>query len=239
MRSVLITGGTRGIGEGIVRKFYAEGWRVAFCYQKSEERAAALCREMPGLLAIRADVSEEADAVRAVAEAQAAFGGLDALVLSAGIAQYGLFQDVSPAEFDRLFAVNVRGVYLFCRAALPDMIRRRSGAIVTIGSMWGEVGASCEAVYSAAKGAVIAMTKALAKEVGPSGVRVNCVSPGTVETDMTRALGTEALAALRDETPLGALATPADVAEAVYFLAGDGARSVTGQVLGVNGGFVI
>ncbi len=239
MRSVLITGGTRGIGEGIVRKFYAEGWRVAFCYQKSEERAAALCREMPGLLAIRADVSEEADAVRAVAEAQAAFGGLDALVLSAGIAQYGLFQDVSPAEFDRLFAVNVRGVYLFCRAALPDMIRRRSGAIVTVGSMWGEVGASCEAVYSAAKGAVIAMTKALAKEIGPSGVRVNCVSPGTVETDMTRALGTETLAALRDETPLGALAAPEDVAEAVFFLAGEKARRITGQVLGVNGGFVI
>jgi len=238
-KTVFVTGGARGIGEGVVRRFAAGGWRVAFCYRRSADRAQALCRELPGLLAICADVAEEADVSRAVAEAQAAFGHLDALVCSAGVAQYGLLQDVTPAEFDRLFAVNVRGVYLCCRAALPDMIRRRMGSIVTVASMWGEVGASCEAAYSASKGAVITLTKALAKEVGPSGIRVNCVSPGTIATDMTRALGPETLEALRAETPLGALGTPEDVAEAAYFLAGDAARFITGQVLGVNGGFVV
>ncbi len=237
-RSVLITGGARGIGEGIVRKFYDAGWDTAFCYRRSEEAAAALCREMPGLMSVRADVSQEAEVSRMTELVTGAFGRIDALVCNAGEGGYGLLQDVLPEEFDRLFAVNVRGVYLCCRAVLPDMIRRQSGSIVTVSSMWGQVGGSCEAVYSAAKGAVIALTKALAREVGPSGIRVNSVSPGTVVTDMTRWLGEETLEALREETPLGVLGTPQDVAEAVFFLAGDNAKYITGQVLGVNGGFV-
>jgi len=238
-KSVLITGGTRGIGEGIVRKFYAAGWNTAFCYRKSDGRAAALCGEMPGLLAVRADVSQERDVDHMMRETLGAFGRLDALVCSAGVGQYKLLQDVETEEFDRLYAVNVRGVYLCCRAALPEMIRRKSGSIVTVSSMWGEVGASCEAVYSATKGAVIALTKALAKEVGPSGIRVNSVSPGTVVTDMTRRLDGQALEQLRADTPLGSLGTAEDVAAAVFFLAGEDARYITGQVLGVNGGYVI
>ncbi len=238
-KTVLITGGTRGIGEGVVRKFYAAGWNTAFCYRQSKARADALCREMPGLLAVCADVAEEADVSRMVEEVRRAFGQIDALVCSAGVGHYGLLQDVTPEEFDALYRVNVRGVYLCCRAVLPEMIRRQSGSIVTVSSMWGQVGGSCEAAYSATKGAVIALTKALAKEVGPSGIRVNSVAPGTVVTDMTRRLGAEALEALRQETPLEALGTPEDVADAVAFLAGDAAKFITGQVLGVNGGFVI
>ena len=238
-KSVLITGGTRGIGEGVVRKFYAAGWRTAFCYRQSGERAEALCREMPGLLAVQADVTNEGDVARMVEEVRRAFGKTDALVCSAGVGHYGLLQDVTPEEFDALYKVNVRGVYLCCRAVLPEMIRRQSGSIVTVSSMWGQVGGSCEAAYSATKGAVIALTKALAKEVGPSGIRVNSVSPGTVVTDMTRHLGAETLEELRQETPLEALGTPEDIADAVYFLAGDAAKFITGQVLGVNGGFVI
>ncbi len=238
-KTVLITGGTRGIGEGIVRKFYAAGWNTAFCYRQSGERAAALCREMPGLLGIRADVTLEEDVSRMAEEVRRTFGVIDTLVCSAGIGHYGLLQAMTPEEFDALYQVNVRGVYLCCRAVLPEMIRRQSGSIVTVSSMWGQVGGSCEAAYSATKGAVIALTKALAKEVGPSGIRVNSVAPGTVVTDMTRRLGEEALEELRQETPLEALGTPEDIADAVYFLAGDEAKFITGQVLGVNGGFVI
>lgn len=239
MKSVLITGGARGIGEGIVRKFYSEGWLVAFCYRSSAERAAALCAELPGVLAIRADVSREDDAAKLVAQVEQEFGHLDALVCNAGVAQVKLFPDVTAQEFDDLFATNVRGTFLCCRAALPAMLRRHCGAIVTLASIWGEVGASCEVVYSATKGAVIAMTKALAKEVGPSGIRVNCVSPGTIVTDMVRSLGEDALEQLRVDTPLEMLGEPAHVADAVYFLASEQAAFITGQVLGVSGGYVI
>ena len=238
-KCVLVTGGSRGIGEGIVRKFYAEGWDTAFCYRKREEQARALCAELPGVLAIKADVSDEAQAASLGSQTEKAFGHIDALVCSAGIAQYKLLTDVTVQEFDRLFAVNVRGVFLCCRAVLPGMIRRKSGSIVTISSIWGEVGASCEVVYSASKGAVISLTKALAKEVGPSGIRVNSVSPGTVLTDMVRSLGEEALEQLRLDTPLELLGTPDMIADAAYFLASDASRFITGQILGASGGYVI
>ena len=238
-KTVLITGGTRGIGEGIVRKFYAAGWNTAFCYRQSGERAAALCREMPGLLGIRADVALEADVSRMAEEVRRTSGGIDALVCSAGIGHYGLLQAMTPEEFDALYQVNVRGVYLCCRAVLPEMIRRQSGSIVTVSSMWGQVGGSCEAAYSATKGAVIALTKALAKEVGPAGINVNCVAPGVIDTDMNSHLSPEDMSALADETPLGRIGTPYDVAETVYFLCSAASSFITGQVISPNGGIVI
>ena len=164
---------------------------------------------------------------------------VDALVNNAAISKTGLFTDVSEAEWNEMFSVNVGGVFHCAQSVLPGMIARRHGAIVNVSSMWGQVGASCEVCYSATKAAVIGLTKALAQEVGPSGVRVNCVAPGVIDTDMNRALDEAALAALSDETPLGRIGTPEEVARTIFFLAGDGAAFITGQVIGVNGGFVV
>ena len=167
------------------------------------------------------------------------WGQIDLLVNNAGIAQQRLFTEITEAEWDRMFAVNAKGLYACCRAVVPGMIRRHSGNIINVSSMWGQAGASCEVHYSAAKAAVIGFTKALAKELGPSGIRVNCVAPGVIATEMNAALDGETLDALREETPLGTIGTPEEAARAILWLAGDGASFVTGQVIGVNGGFVI
>ena len=229
--NVVITGGSRGIGASAVRRFAARGDRVTFLYRAREDAADALAKET-GASAVRCDVADEG-AVRK------AFAGLDAdvLICSAGISHMGLISEITPDEWRRLFAVNVDGVYHCVRAVLPDMLRKQAGSIITVASMWGEVGASCEAAYSATKGAVIALTKALAKELGPSGIRVNAVSPGLILTDMCAHLDGETLEALRQETPLCRPGPPEDVAEAMVYLAD--AQFVTGQVLSVNGGFVI
>ena len=229
---IIVTGGSRGIGAAVVRQLAARGDRVSFLYAAREDAAAAVA-EATGAEAVRADVADGA-AVRA------AIGRLppaDGLVCCAGIAHYGLISQISEAEWDRLFAVNVRGIYHCVNAVLPAMLARQGGAIVTVSSMWGQVGASCEACYSATKGAVIALTKALAKELGPSGIRVNCVAPGVIETDMVAGLGPETLAELAAETPLGRNGTPDDAARAIVSLLD--APFVTGQVLGVSGGFVV
>lgn len=238
-KTVLITGGTRGIGAGIVRKFYFEGWNTAFCYRKNDALAEELRREMPGTFAFRADVSDPASVKRLVSETESRFGPVDTLVCSAAIAHYGLFTDIEPEKWDLLFAVNVRGTYLCCKEVLRSMVRRHEGSIVTVASMWGEVGASCEVAYSSTKGAVIAMTKALAKEVAPSNIRVNCVSPGTVMTDMMSRFTPDEIEYIRLDTPLETLGTPQNIADAVYFLSSDSSSFITGQVLGVNGGYVI
>jgi len=238
-KTVLITGGTRGIGLGIVRKFYSEGWQVAFCYQSRDDLAENICRELPEVTAIKADVSDP-DSVKAlVCSVENSVGPIDALVCSAGIAHYGLFTDMTTEEWNKLFDVNVKGTFLCCKEVLKGMIRRQTGTIVTISSMWGEVGASCEVAYSATKGAVIAMTKALAKEVAPSHIRVNCVSPGTVMTDMMNHFTPDEVDAIRLDTPLEILGTPENVADAVYFLSSSQSSFITGQVLGVNGGYII
>ena len=229
---IIVTGGSRGIGAAVVRRLAARGNRVSFLYAAREDAAAAVA-EATGAEAVRADVADGA-AVRA------AIGRLppaDGLVCCAGIAHYGLISQISEAEWDRLFAVNVRGIYHCVNAVLPAMLARQGGAIVTVSSMWGQVGASCEACYSATKGAVIARTKALAKELGPSGIRVNCVAPGVIETDMVAGLGPETMAELAAETPLGRNGTPDDAARAIVSLLD--APFVTGQVLGVSGGFVV
>lgn len=232
MAHVVITGGSRGIGAEAVRTFRRRGDRVTFLYARSAEAAAALAAET-GAEAIQCDVADPA----AVGETFARIGDVDILICNAGIAHQGLITDVGEAEWRRLFEVNVHGVYRCVCAALPGMIRRQSGCIITVASMWGQVGASCEVCYSATKGAVIAMTKALARELGPSNIRVNAVAPGLIDTDMNSNLDAEALRELHEATPLGRSGTPADVAQAMRYLADAG--FVTGQVLAVNGGFVI
>ena len=242
MKYALITGGSRGIGAAAARLFARRGWGVAVGYCQSRERAEALAGELAELgvpaLAVWADVADAGQAQGMVNAVLEQFGRLDILVCSAGISHVGLISQISEEEWRRLFAVNVDGVHHCCRAVLPHMLERKSGSIVTVSSMWGQVGASCEAAYSAAKGAVIAYTKALAKELGPSGIRVNCVAPGVIDTEMNAHLTQEDLAALADETPLGRVGTPEEAAAAIAFLAGDEASFLTGQVVCPNGGFV-
>ena len=232
MKHVLITGGSRGIGRAAVEAFAKAGYPVTFFYHSSKAAAEAVCAAT-GAAALACDVADG----DAVARAIASIPPVDILINNAGLAHYGLISQISPEEWDRLFAVNVKGIYHCVNAVLPAMLQKQEGCILNLASMWGQTGASCEAAYSATKGAVIALTKALAKELGPSGIRVNCVSPGVILTDMTRCVGEDTLAELEEETPLGRNGTPEDVARALVYLAQ--ADFVTGQNLGVNGGFVL
>jgi 3-oxoacyl-[acyl-carrier protein] reductase len=238
MMTVLITGGSRGIGADLVCRFARDGYTVAFVYHNAHEAAASVARET-GAFAICADISMPDEARRAVAEAKEKLGHIDVLINNAAVAGFRLFTDITDEEWNRFIGVNLSGAFYLSRAVLPDMISRKSGSIINISSMWGQVGASCEVHYSAAKAGLIGLTKALAKELGPSGIRVNCIAPGVIDTEMNAALQEEDRRALIEETPLMRLGTPADVAAAALFLAGEGASFITGQVLGVNGGFVI
>ena len=232
MSTVVITGGSRGIGAAAVRHFCARGDRVFFLYEKNHDAAHAVA-EATGATAICCDVADDG----AVAAAFQRIGDVDILVCNAGICHYGLMSQISEPVWDRIFAVNVKGIYHCVNAAMPAFLKKQSGSIVTVSSMWGQVGASCEAAYSATKGAVIALTKALAKELGPSGIRVNCVAPGVILTDMCASVDPEVLAEMAEETPAGRNGKPEDVAKAFAYLAD--AAFVTGQVLSVNGGYVI
>ena len=232
MKTVLVTGGSRGIGAATVRAFAARGDKVYFFYEKEHLAAEMVSRET-GSTAICCDVADSA-AVRAAMET---VGDVDILVCNAGICVSGLLQDISPEDWDRQFDVNVKGVYHCIKAALPGFFRKQAGSVVTVSSMWGQVGASCEAAYSATKGAVIALTKALAQELGPSGIRVNCVAPGVILTDMCANVDPQIMEELRQQSPIGKNGTPEDVADAILYLAD--AEFMTGQVLGINGGFVI
>lgn len=241
MKNVLITGASGGIGKAAALAFAEKGYGVALHYWKGEASARKTAEEIlsrGGNAAVfQADVAKEAEVEAMFDRAEEAFGCFDVVVNNAGMDWKGLLPDMTLAEWERLFAVNCTGVFLCCRRALPPMIRNKTGSIVNIASIWGEVGASCEAAYSASKAAVIGLTKALAKEAGPSGVRVNCVSPGVVSTPMNSDLTEEDLISLREETPLLRIGTPEEIAQAILFLAEN--TFTTGQVLGVNGGFVI
>ena len=232
MATVVITGGSRGIGAEGVRQFAARGDRVYFLYEKEHEKAQAVAKET-GATAICCDVADG----QAVKAAFAQIPDVDILVCNAGIVYSGLIHQITPDQWDRIFNVNVKGIYHCINAAIPYFLQKHSGCIITVSSMWGQAGASCEVAYSATKGAVIAMTKALARELGPSGVRVNCIAPGVIRTDMCANVEPEIMQALQDESPIGRIGTPADVAQAMLYLAD--AEFVTGQVLAVNGGFII
>ncbi|MBQ2927828.1 MAG: SDR family oxidoreductase [Oscillospiraceae bacterium] len=232
MSTVVITGGSRGIGAAAVELFCARGDRVYFLYEKNHGAARAVA-EKTGATAICCDVAD-GEAVKA---AFALLPEVDVLICNAGTMWFGLLSMMEEAAWDRLFDVNVKGIYHCVNAAMPFFLKKHRGCIITVSSMWGQVGASCEAAYSATKGAVIALTKALAKELGPSGIRVNCVSPGVILTDMCASVAPEVLAEMAEEAPAGRNGTPEDVAKAMKYLAQ--ADFITGQVLPVNGGYVI
>ena len=238
-RSVLISGGDRGIGAAAARAFYEAGFRVAVLYHSNAEAAAALEKQLPGITAVQCDVASRASCELAFRTAEQALGHVDVLVSNAGIAQQKLFTDITPEEWQHMLDVNLTGAFHLCQLALPGMIRRKAGRILTVSSMWGQTGGSCEVHYSAAKAGLIGLTKALAKEEGPSGITVNCVAPGVIDTDMIAAFTAEDKAALAEETPVGRLGSADEVARLLVFLAGEDAGYITGQVFGVNGGLVI
>ncbi len=232
MQTVVITGGSRGIGAAAVEAFSAQGNRVYFLYEKNHEAAASVAQRT-GATPICCDVA----AGEAVKAAFSQIGDVDILVCNAGIMHFGLMSMMAEEDWNRLFAVNVGGIYHCVNAAMAGFLKKQKGCVITVSSMWGQVGASCEAAYSATKGAVIALTKALSKELGPSGIRVNCVAPGVILTDMCANVDPGILADMAEETPVGRNGTPEDVAKAMLYLAG--AEFVTGQVLGVSGGFIM
>lgn len=236
MKTALITGGSRGIGAAAVHAMTRAGYAVAFFY-RADEASAAQVTEQTGAWAIRCDISDSEAVNHAAQQVLTRFHHLDALVNNAGIAQQKLFTDVTDQDWHRMLSVNLTGAFYVTRAFLPGMIAQKQGRIVNIASIWGRVGASCEVPYSAAKAGLIGMSKALAKEVAPSGVTVNCICPGVIHTDMLGDFSQQTLQELASDTPLGRLGTPEDVAAAILWLCEQNAGFITGQVIGVDGGF--
>ncbi len=241
-KTVIITGASGGIGSAIADAFAFNGYNVVLGYNKSQEKAeeieSKLLSQGCSVAIFKADVSDSRQAQTLIDFAKDKFGGRIILVNNAGIAQQKLFTDITDEDFDRMFDANVKSVFNCSRSVLPLMIHEKWGRIVNISSMWGVCGASCEVHYSASKAAVIGMTKALAKEVGPSGITVNCIAPGLIDTKMNKNLDEETVSALCEETPVGRIGTPEDVAKAVLFLCEDSSSFITGQILGVDGGFI-
>lgn len=241
-KSVLITGASRGIGKATAELFAREGFGVIINYYRSKAAAEGLCKQLESrgakVLAYKADVSDSNQVENMIAAGEQYFGGIDVLVCNAGISAQRLFTDITPEEWKNMMAVTVDAAFYCCRAALPGMIRRKSGKVIFVSSIWGMVGASCEVHYSTAKAALIGMTKALAKELGPSNIQVNCVAPGVIDTDMNRELDSSVRLELEHEIPLGRIGTPYDIAQSIVFLSSQKADYITGQVLSPNGGFV-
>ena len=238
MKIALITGASRGIGAAAARQLRADGFQVVLNYCRSQDQALALAKELDAM-AIQADVSDPTQVGTMVDTVLEKFCQLDILICNAGVAWQGLTQDMSLQQYRQVMATDLDGVFYCCQAVLPQMIRQKSGKIITLSSMWGQVGGACETAYSAAKAGVIGLTRALAKEVGPSGITVNCVAPGVIDTEMNQALGLQALAGLSEETPLGRLGSVQDVAGCISFLCSPTGDFLTGQVLSPNGGLVV
>lgn len=239
-RIVLVTGASQGIGAAAARIFARAGYRVGIHYNKSEAEARALCAALgPCALPLQADVADPEQVDAMFSQLEQSFGPPDTLVCCAGLSLQKLVTDVTDAELRRIFAVNFDGTFFCCRRALPHMIREKRGSIVTLSSIWGLSGASMESVYAASKGAVQAFTKSLASELGPSGIRVNCIAPGVIDTRMNAAHSPETLADLAEDTPLGRLGTPEEIGNLAFFLSAPESAFVTGQVLCADGGFLL
>lgn len=242
-RHIFITGASGGIGQAIARRFASEGNKLSLLAHRHPERLNALVQDLEAVACeyriFQADISLRSSLAAVIEEASLAFGPVDVLVNSAGIAQQKLFTDITETDWQQMLGIHLTGTFNTCQLVTPAMIRRRYGRIINISSMWGETGASMEVHYSAVKAGIIGFTKALAKELGPSAITVNCVTPGVIETEMNAELSLDVLGILQDETPLGRHGQPMDVAAAVYFLASDEASFITGTVLDVNGGYLI
>ncbi len=238
-KTVLITGASRGIGKACAKLFSENGYNVVANYFNSEREAMALAEEYANIFAVKADVSDEHQVAHMIELANRRFGDIDVLINNAGVSMQKLFTDTEKNEWDRLFDINVGGVFNCSREVAHSMIRNHRGRIINISSIWGVTGASCEVAYSATKAAIIGFTKALAKELGPSGICVNCIAPGIIDTDMNGMIDAETMEELIDETPLQTIGKPYDVASMALYLASDDASFITGQVFGVNGGFLI
>ena len=242
MKTVLITGSARGIGAATAALFADSGYNVVINYNTSKAEATELSKMLKengcSVITVRADVSKADEVDFLFSEVEKAFGGADILVNNAGIAQQKLFTDITMQDYDKMFDCNVKSVFNCCQRALPHMIHNKYGRIINISSMWGVAGASCEVHYSASKAAVIGMTKALAREVAPSGITVNCIAPGVIDTPMNKGFDSETMDCLKDETPVGRIGSPEEVAKAVKFFAERDSGFITGQILGVDGGFI-
>ena len=238
MKNVLITGGSRGIGAQLVRDFSATGYGVYFFYKRNDKAAELVARET-GAVAIKCDVSNEDDVKQAFCELHRKCYKIDILVNNAGISQIKPFMDVTAEDWRTMMGVTLDGAYFCTRAALGDMLKEKWGRIINISSMWGQVGASCEVHYSAAKAGLIGMTKALSKELGPSGITVNCIAPGFIDTDMNKELTHDDVLAILEEIPAGRVGVCRDISASALFLSSDEAEYITGQVIGINGGMVI
>ena len=239
MKTVLITGASGGIGSACVNAFLDAGYNVAAVYCNGSISNLTASYPAECLKTIRADLTIEKDVISMFDIAKAEFGSIDAVVNCAGVSTFGLIQDATETELTRLMDINVKGSFYVCREAAKRMISSHSGSIVNISSIWGQTGASCEVLYSMTKAAVIGLTKALAKELGPAGIRVNCIAPGLIDTKMNSHLDAGDLSAFCEDTPLMRMGTPDEVAQAALFLAGDASSFITGQILGVNGGYLI
>lgn len=239
MKTVLVTGGSRGIGKAIVQKFAENGYNVILNYSKSEEAAYKLTQKYSNVRAFKADISNKKQVQEMVDFANAEFKKVDILINNAGISSTGLIQDLSEDELNRIFSVNVNGTFFCTQAILPQMIARHEGKIINISSVWGLVGASNEVAYSASKAAIIGLTKALAKEVGPSNIHVNCIAPGIVMTDMVSDYSVEEFDDIRSQIPLDRIGSTSDIANLAYFLSSDEANYITGQIISPNGGWII
>lgn len=242
-KTVIITGASKGIGANLAIRYAEKGYNIVMNYNKSVQSAILLQKSLKesgyNVIAYKANVRNKLEVDLMIKETLYRFGSIDILINNAGISHQGLITDISEQEWNDVIGVNLNGVFNCTQAVLPHMINQKSGSILNISSMWGEVGASCEVAYSASKAAVIGFTKALAKEVGPSGINVNCITPGLIETAMNQNMTIEDVASIVDQTPVGRIGTTNDIASTAMFLTSEEAGFITGQIVGVNGGFVV